>query len=220
MDSIFCMVDIVLLTIFEGRLYLVLCRRDKDPHEGAFTIPGGKIEPDADLDDREAALRVLLEKAGIKSPYLEQLRTFAGRFRDQRRWSISIAHYALVPYEVVAGALGDNTKLVPVDEAIVLPFDHNEMVREALERVRIKGRYSSLPCALADEMFTIPELQKIYEIVLGEEQEKKKFRAAIKKMDILEKAPVPRRMTGGAPAEVYRVKKSFRNRLAFLDRGL
>jgi 8-oxo-dGTP diphosphatase len=214
------MVDVVLFTIVEGVLKLVLGLREEEPFANVYSLIGGKIEPDLDVNERAAALRIIQKKTGIISPYVEQLYTFGGRYRDQRRWSISIAHYALVPYEVIEPALGKRIKLVDADEDITLPFDHTAMVKMALGRIRSKSRYSSLPLHLMRDAFTYAELRAMYEIVLGEPQEKKKFQFHIEKMDILEKLEgAPKKSTGGAPAYLYRVKRDFQDRIAILERG-
>ena len=92
-------VDVVLLTLREESLHVALARREHDPHAGAWTLPGGWVHTDEDDDALAAAVRILRAKAGLESPYLEQLKTFASRHRDGRGWSVSIAHYALAPFE-------------------------------------------------------------------------------------------------------------------------
>src|SRR5690606_15520941 len=95
----FVTVDIVLLTLEPQGLSAALVMRDREPHAGVWTLPGGWIHTDEDEDALSAAARILKSKAGLESPYLEQLATFANRDRDPRGWSVSIAYYALVPSE-------------------------------------------------------------------------------------------------------------------------
>jgi 8-oxo-dGTP diphosphatase len=90
-------VDIVLLTLIDGQLCTALILRDKEPHSGEWTLPGGWVHADEVEDAHGAAVRILKTKAGLDSPYLEQLQTFANRHRESRGWSVSIAFYALMP---------------------------------------------------------------------------------------------------------------------------
>ena len=138
-------VDVVILTLKEGALHVALAKREHAPHAGTWTLPGGWVHTDEDEDALAAAQRILEAKAGLESPYLEQLKTFASRHRDNRGWSVSIAHYALVPFEA-AGSPAVEWRAV--DSIRTLPFDHAEILRTAVERVRSKTAWSSLPVHL------------------------------------------------------------------------
>ena len=135
-------VDIVLLSLIDDELCAALLRRSRPPHEGEWTLPGGFVHTDTDEDALAAAMRILKTKAGIESPYLEQLQTFAGRHRDSRGWSVSIGYYALVPHRTLpppaesVGAGEAMLKWRPVDSIRSLPFDHREILRTAVDRVR------------------------------------------------------------------------------------
>ena len=220
MKEVICTVDVVLLTIRDDALMVALVEREQDPFKGRLALPGGYIHADEDHSAFDAAMRVITRKAGITPPYLEQLSTFTGPARDPRGWSVSIAHYALVPFDVISQAR-NAVKLVPVDGKRELPFDHDSMVQKAAERLRNKSQYSSLPCFLAGEVFTLPQLQRIYEVLMGEPINKVSFRRKIGEMDMLE--PLEGGFdTAGAhrPAQLYRLKSAFRQRLMLLERGL
>ena len=221
MNNIICTVDVVLLTLQDDSLKVALLKRDREPFKDAAALPGGYIHIDEDDDARDAALRVLKEKAGIDAPYLEQLATFSGPVRDPRGWSVSIAYYALVPFELIDRAGNPALKLANVDRPPSLPFDHRAIVKTAVSRLRSKSQYSSLPCHLAGETFTLPQLQRIYEALMGEPINKVSFRRKMTEMDMLD--VVDGRMEAhGAhrPAQVYRLKPAFRQRLQLLERGL
>jgi 8-oxo-dGTP diphosphatase len=216
-----CTVDVVLLTLAEGGLSVALLARDHAPFKGAYALPGGYIHPAEDGDARDAALRVMTAKAGLAVPYLEQLSTFAGPRRDPRGWSISIAHYALVPFDLLAVATSVQVRLFAVDALPELPFDHRAIIETAVERLRNKSQYSSLPCFLAGETFTLPRLQRIYEALMGETLNKVSFRRKMTEMDMLD-ALDGQFDTSGAhrPAQLYRLKPAFRRQLMVLERGL
>lgn len=219
--SIVCTVDVVLLCLVGRVLNAVLLRRDAPPFEGAFALPGGYIHADADADTLDAAVRVLRDKVGISSTYLEQLGTFSGSARDPRGWSISIAYYALVPETLLAGRRDASCRLLPVDGLRSLPFDHREIVLAAVERVRNKSSYSSLPVYLCGEQFTLPKLQAVYEALLGEPINKVSFRRKMEELDMLEPVAGAREMgRANRPAQLYRLKGHCRSRLSLSGRAI
>jgi 8-oxo-dGTP diphosphatase len=211
-------IDVVILTLKDAALHVALAQREHAPHAGTWTLPGGWVHTDEDEDALAGAQRILEAKAGLKSPYLEQLKTFANRHRDDRGWSVSIAHYALVRFEAAeSGAV----QWRPVDAIRTLPFDHAEILRTAVERVRSKTAWSSLPVHLLPATFTLSELQRVYEQVLGSELDKRTFRRRIEELDLVEPAPGAR-PAGAAhrPAQAYRVKRRFGRELALSERLL
>jgi 8-oxo-dGTP diphosphatase len=221
MNSIICTVDVVLLTLKGGRLHVALIRRDHQPFLGVLALPGGYVHAEEDADTQDAAVRMLRDKTGIASPYLEQLATFSGRGRDPRGWSISVAYYALVPEAVIAGGGHPEVELLPVESLKGLPFDHLQIIAAAMQRVRNKSSYSSLPVYLCGETFTLPQLQKVYEAILGEPINKVSFRRKLEELDILDLVEGAME-TGKAhrPAQLYRLKKCFRQQLSLTDRAL
>lgn len=213
-----CTVDIVLLTLRAGQLQVMLLKRDREPFAGALALPGGYVHASEDQDCEDAAQRVLLNKAGLKSPYLEQLASFSGPARDPRGWSVSVAYMALVPAPEPALP---GQHWLPVDRLPQLPFDHGRIVAAAAERVRNKSQYSSLPVHLCPEPFTLPQLHGIYETLLGETINAVSFRRKMDELAILEPVPGAKRAEGPhRPAQLYRLKDEFRQTLRLVGRGL
>ena len=216
-----CTVDVVVLTVRDEGLMVAVLKREHEPFQARLALPGGYIHADEDVSAYAAAMRVIQEKAGIVPPYLEQLSTFSGPSRDPRGWSVSIAHYALVPFDVIARAGNASVQLLPVDRSLSLPFDHELMIQKAVERLRNKSQYSSLPCFLAGDVFTLPQLQRIYELLMGEPLNKVSFRRKITEMDMLEPVAGSFESAGAhRPAQLYRLKAAFKQRLMLLERGL
>ncbi|HPT51020.1 MAG TPA: NUDIX hydrolase [Accumulibacter sp.] len=221
MSDIICTVDVVLLTLKNGALHVALLKRDHPPFEGVLALPGAYVQADEDADTQESAARMLRAKTGIASPYLEQLATFSGRCRDPRGWSLSVAYYALVAEKSLVPAVHPDVTLSAVEQIKDLPFDHRQIVDAAVRRVRDKSAYSSLPVHLCGETFTLPRLQAVYEAVLGEPINKVSFRRKIEELAILERVEGAME-TGKAhrPAQLYRLKKHFRQCLSLSDRAL
>lgn len=203
------MVDVVLLTVLNEKLHVGLVRRENEgePFYGAWCLPGGFIRPQEDLDASDTAKRVLATKAGVTSPYLEQLATFTGAARDPRGWSASIAYYALVPAHV-APVNSESFNWVPADDVLAkkLPFDHSEIVRSAVERVRSKTSYSALPVHLMPEEFTMTELRTVYEQILGGRLDKRGFLRRMDELDVLEETG-NMKAEGHRPARLHRFKR-------------
>lgn len=218
--AVICTVDVVLMTLRQDALQVALVRRERAPFAGVLALPGGYIHAQEDADTRASAVRVLQARLGLAAPYLEQLATFSGPVRDPRGWSVAVAYCALVPPDWLAPAL-DRMELAAVDALPPLPFDHGRMVAAAVERVRSKSQYSSMPVHLCDEPFTLPQLQSVYEAVRGEAINKVSFRRKVHELDMLEAVPGALQ-TGGAhrPAQLYRLRSAYRNSLSLSPRGL
>ena len=203
-------VDVVPITIRDERLMVMLGRRKAPPFEGCEALIGGFVHVDEDADAAETAARVLAQKAGISGMFLEQLGTFSGATRDPRGWSASVAYFALVPYAKVEGTLGEDVFLRPLERPGRLPFDHAAIVKAALHRVRGKGAYSTLPARLLPLRFTLGELRRTYEIVMGEALDNSSFRRKMRELDIVEEIPgdTTRGEAGGTkrPSQAYRLK--------------
>lgn len=199
-------VDVVLFTLSGDRLKIALLRREREPYANQLALPGGYIHPEEDKDSLAAAERMLRQKTGIQSPYLEQLFTFTGGVRDPRGWSASIAYYALVHENALVAGDAYPFELCPADQLPDLPFDHNRITEYALKRLRDKSTYSSLPCHLLPPLFTLSELQHTYEQILGSPLDKSVFRRKLNEMDFLEAAPNEVRQGKHRPAQLYRLR--------------
>ncbi|MGR8930543.1 MAG: NUDIX hydrolase [Gammaproteobacteria bacterium] len=220
-QAVISTVDIVLLTLQDGCLCVALSKRDKEPYAGVDALPGGYVHIEEDRDCLDAAIRILREKTRLVPPYLEQLQTFAGASRDPRGWSLSVAYFALVNVDLIVSASHLGLSLHSVDKLRRLPFDHNDIIASAVQRIRNKSQYSSLPCYLAGETFTLPRLQKIYEACLGDELNKVSFRRKMDELAVLEEVSGQTEISGShRPAKLYRLKSEFKDRLQLLERGL
>ncbi len=209
-------VDIVIFTALNEQLQVLLVKRpegDAEPFPGMWALPGGFIDVERDPSLEECARRKLREKTGVDAPYLEQLASWGGKTRDPRGWSATHVYYALVPHEAVQlqkGANAADVEWFPVGETGVetrLAFDHEEILATGIERLRNKAEYTSLPVYLLSEEFTLPELQQVYEVVLGRPIDKSAFRTRITSADMLEEVEGVR--TGPyRPAQLYTLRSA------------
>jgi len=191
----FTTVDILIFTVMDDALKVLLVQRPVDgdePFPGLWALPGGFVDVDRDADLESCARRKLREKTGVASPYLEQLGSWGGAARDPRGWSATHAYFALLASDGVALAKGANAADVAwfdVDDPQLakkkLAFDHGAILRAGIERLRSKVEYTSLPAYLLAEPFTLPQLQRTYEIVLGRPVDKSGFRTRMLAADFL-----------------------------------
>lgn len=172
-------VDVALLTLTEKGLMVALHERHNEPYRGALALPGGYIHTNEDGSLEDAVRRTLREKTKLEPRYIEQLQTFAGPGRDPRGWSVAISYVALVPLKDLVAAESGVFKFHPVDRLPDLAFDHAEQIRAAVQRVRNKSSYSTLPCWLLPETFTLTQLQHTYEVVFGETVTRATFRSRL-----------------------------------------
>ncbi|WP_433381666.1 NUDIX hydrolase [Actinoplanes sp. CA-142083] len=169
-------VDVVALTIRDGRLCVLLVERGEQPLAGRRALPGGFVRPEETLD--QAAMRELGEETGLRPGegeltrvHLEQLRSYGDPHRDPRMRVFTVAYLAFAPSlpDPRAGSDAAAASWVPVTEAGDLAFDHDAILADGLERARSKLEYTPLATAFAGAEFTISELRQIYAAVWGEE---------------------------------------------------
>jgi 8-oxo-dGTP diphosphatase len=204
-------VDVALLTVRDDRLQLLLVQPDTPLLAGRWALPGRRVRDDESLDD--TAHRALAELASISAPdaHLEQLQTYGDPARDPRGRVVSVAYLALTPttddpVDDRRARFWDVTDL-GAGQGPVFAYDHERIVRDAIERARSKLEYTSLATAFVEEPFTLGELRRVYEAVWGVPLDAANFRRkVVTTRDFVVEAeglasPGP---AGGRPAKRYR----------------
>lgn len=171
-----------------SKLKILLIRRGSEPFKDSWALPGGFVEMDEDLET--AALRELEEETGVKNVFIEQLYTFGAPNRDPRGRVVSVAYFALVNLEehpVAAASDAGGVKWFETEKLPTLAFDHRLIMNVAIARLRAKVRYQPIGFELLPEYFTLSQLQKLYETILGVEAlNKRNFRTRILRMGVLQ----------------------------------
>lgn len=191
------MVDISIFTIKDDKLQVLLVRRGGHPFKGMWSLPGGAVHVekngkyrfDETLDD--AAKRELFEETGVEARYLEQVMTYGNATRDPRQWTLSVSYFALMDstqLNIQHGSDAAEVKWHVVKDfgvRVKLGFDHKELLSDAIRRLRSKVEYTAIAACLLPQAFTLPQLKKVYEILLQEEVPNKSFRRRIDGSDII-----------------------------------
>lgn len=205
-------VDCVVFAIEDDALKVLLVRRGLAPFEGQWALPGGFVRMAETTD--EAARRELLEETGLANVFLEQLYTFSEVDRDPRERVVSVAHFALVRSAALhAGSDAAEASWFEVRAVPALAFDHKQILNSALERLRGKVRYQPLGFELLPAKFTLGQLQRLYESILGRSLDKRNFRRAFLRMNILEELDELEEDVSHRPSRLYRFNKAEYKRL-------
>jgi 8-oxo-dGTP diphosphatase len=210
-------VDVVILTMSEGRLHVLLVRRGEAPFEGMWAIPGGFKRPTETLD--EAAKRELVEETGVDAAsLLTQFGAYGDPGRDPRMNVVTVAYLAVLRDvgAVVAGTDAAEAKLVPMADVLEgrleLAFDHPQIARDAIERVRVELEVTGVATAFVGSTFTLAELRAVYEAIWGVQLDAANFRRSVVTEDGW-LIPTGRRAqsgpAGGRPAELYRAGQAW-----------
>ncbi len=201
--------------IGDGQVSVIVHRRtnEKEPYFNCLSLPGGMIHTEEDTDDRAACERVLREKILMEVSFLEQLQTFSGVSRDPRGWSSTVAYYTLIPWQKLENwwnQKNDNVSLLPIHKIhkkiASLAFDHAEIIQVAIERLNAKARYSSIPCLLLNETFTLKQMHEIYQEIKGKESDVATFRRKVFSLNLLEEVEGAFELGPQRPAQLYKLR--------------
>jgi len=216
-------VDIVLLTVIDGGLNALFIRRAEHPDVGIWSLPGGFMRIEESLD--ASAQRVLIEKVGLKRLFLEQLYTFGAPDRDPRMRIVSVAYYALIPFERIKMGGVHDVQLMEVHvpwegekggaagirdrdgKSLPLAFDHAEILGLSVKRLRGKLNYAPIGFELLPREFTLRKLQEIHETILNRPLNKDSFRRRMLASAMVLATGKRESDVGHRPAELFRFSR-------------
>ena len=200
--------DVVIFTIQQNKLSVLLVKRANEPFKDRWAIPGGFIRLSENLD--EAALRILKEKTNVENIYLEQLYTFGDPLRYPNARVITVAYFALIRSDDIELSFDRTSTEVKWHEVYNLPklaFDHKEIIESSLKRMRERLEFCPIAFQLLPEKFTLTELQKSYELILGKKLDKRNFRKKALTGLILKELPEMTKSGSKRPARLYSFDK-------------
>ena len=207
-SKVFVSVDCIVFGFDNDKLKLLIGRRQMDPGRGEWSLYGGFVREDESLV--EAANRVLFTLTGLKDIYMKQVGAFGAIDRDPGERVITVAYCALINVKDYDDELRQEhgVEWVSINEMPKLYSDHNEMVRKAVTLLRRRISTEPLSFNLLPELFTLTQLQHVYEAILGEQIDKRNFRKRIKSIDFIEKTEHIDKLTSKRGASLYRFNKN------------
>jgi ADP-ribose pyrophosphatase YjhB (NUDIX family) len=194
----------VVFQVRAGKLQVLLWERAKDPFAGAWSLPGGYLEPGETLE--QSIRRHLAGKVDVRElSHLEQLETLSDPHRHPQEWQLATAYLGIVPLGVDP-ALPEDTNWHSVDRLPRLAFDHRSITLAGRDRLRAKLSYTNIGFALAPETFTLSELRDIYAAALGHDLSATNLQRVLVRRGVLEPTGERRESgrAGGRPAAVFR----------------
>lgn len=198
-------VDIIIFTVDSKDLKVLLIKRKIAPFKGMWAIPGGFVRHGETLS--EAAKRELNEETNVTDIYLEQLYSFGDPGRDPRAWVITVAYFALIGSDKLELRAATDAEEVAWHSMYKLPelaFDHEKILKYALERLRNKLSYTTVGFQLLPQKFTLTELQRVYEIILNRPIDKRNFRKKILSENMLTELQETKMDGIHRPARLYK----------------
>lgn len=192
----------------ENGVSVLLIKRKNPPFEKMWALPGGLVLTDESLDD--AVSRELKEEAGIDVSYLEQLYTFGNPARDPRNHAISVSYFGLVrpkDFQPSADTDADDVAWFNIKKLPRLAFDHRKIIDAAIKRLRGKLKYEPVGFELLDKEFPFSDFEKLYQILLDQDLDRRNFKKKIMALGILEQLDKSIQRPVGRPARLFRFNK-------------
>ena len=209
-SKVWVSVDCIIFGFEGNKLKLLIGKRQMDPGRGEWSLYGGFVNSNENLED--AANRVLYNLTGLRKLYMKQVGAFGAIDRDPGERVISIAYCALINVKDYDDSLREQYGLewFNLDEMPKLYSDHNEMIKKAIFLLRQRIKTEPLSFNLLPSLFTLTQLQRVYEAILGQEIDKRNFRKRIKTFDFIEKTDLIDKFHSKRGAALYRfIKKTY-----------
>ena len=200
-------VDCIIFGFDQNKLKILIGRRNMDPGRGEWSLYGGFVRNDESID--AAAQRTLLELTGLRNIYMSQVGAFGNIDRDPGERVVSVAYYALINVKDYSERLRKQhgVEWVNIEDIPQMYSDHNAMIAKARKLIQQKIKTNPVGFELLPELFTLTQLQRLYEAVNGEPLDKRNFRKRIKDMDYIEKTELIDKQTSKRGASLYRFNK-------------
>lgn len=215
-QKIFVAVDAVVFGYQTNKLWVLLIKQKYGAMKGKWVLPGGFVKDGEGLTD--AVKRELKEETGITVSYLEQLYTFGDDpHRDPRSQVVSVAYFALVnpkKLKLKADTDAEDAHWFDVYELPKLGYDHNNIIKTGLERLKGKLTYQPIGFDLLDKSFPFSDLENLYKTILGKEIDRRNFRKKMLSFDLLQETDKIKKEGSGRPAKLFTFNKQKYNKLA------
>lgn len=203
-DKMYVAADCIIFGFDAGTLKLLVFQRRIKPLKGEWSLIGSFVKLEEDVS--AAAERVLRDITGLENVFMEELRTYGSKDRDPGFRCISIGHFALIRINEYDKELVERHGAVwfDIDDLPNLVLDHNQMVVDALEKLKIKARFQPIGFELLPKKFTIPQLQLLYEAIYQKKLDTRNFRKKVLSLNVLNKLEEKDKSTSKRGAFLYK----------------
>ncbi|AXO79346.1 NUDIX hydrolase [Olleya aquimaris] len=207
-QSIQLSVDAVVFGYESGTVSVLLIKRKYEPFKGQWAIPGGFVLNKESLE--EAVQRELKEETGLEINYLEQLYTFGNPDRDPRNRVVSVAYFGLIKpsaFKIFASTDAEAVQWFDINELPNLSFDHDSILKLAINRLQNKMTYEPIGFELLDNKFPFSDIEKLYSSLLGRAIDRRNFRKKLLRFNILDELNEKTSKGSGRPAKLFKFNK-------------
>ncbi|WP_289045387.1 NUDIX domain-containing protein [uncultured Olleya sp.] len=207
-QSIRLSVDAVVFGYESGTVSVLLIKRKYEPFKGQWAIPGGFVLNKESLE--EAVQRELKEETGLEINYLEQLYTFGNPDRDPRNRVVSVAYFGLIKpsaFKIFASTDAEAVQWFDINELPNLSFDHDSILKLAINRLQNKMTYEPIGFELLDNKFPFSDIEKLYSSLLGRAIDRRNFRKKLLSFNILDELNEKTSKGSGRPAKLFKFNK-------------
>ncbi len=207
-QQILVAVDAVVFGYSGNKIQILLIKQKFGIKKNRWALPGGFVKDKENLD--EAVLRELKEETGVKANYLEQLYTFGAVHRDKRSRVISISYLALINpnnYKLKADTDALDAQWYDLDDIPNLAFDHQDIIKTGIERLKAKINYQPIGFELLNTNFPFSDLENLYQTILGKQIDRRNFRKKLLSFGILQETTKFQKIGSGRPAKLFRFNK-------------
>lgn len=212
-DKLLISVDCIIFAVDRGELKLLLTRRNFEPEKGRWSLMGGFVRYDESI--KHAAVRVLKGLTGLEGIFMQQVGAFGEVDRDPGERVVSVAYYALLNFEEIDHKLIEQHDAVwmDVNNLPELGFDHKEMIERALSEMRRRAMTEPLAINLLPRLFSLTQLQNLYETVLDKKLDKRNFRRRILESGFIEPTDQIDKLSSRRGARLYQISDVYSDKL-------
>lgn len=197
-----------IFTIDKGKLKILLVKRKNNPYQGHWALTGGALYNDEDLEDGRN--REIYEKTGLKKIEVKFSKVFGKKDRSPVMRMIAISYIGIIDaskVEIAKDTLKtSNAEWFEITSIPKLAYDHNEIIEEAIKTLKEEILKTDLLKVFFPNGFTLPELQKVYESILGKKLDRRNFRKKMLSLDMIIPTEEEEKFVGKKKAKIYKFK--------------
>ena len=204
-------IDCVIFGFDLNKMNLLLFKRRVNPFKGSWSLIGEVLENNVSLN--QSATDILSKLTGLENIYLKQLKTYGALNRDPKERVISIVYFSLIRVDKLSLKIVENydAKWFAFNELPDLILDHSDMVKDSISELRSIAKDQPLGFELLPKLFTLPQLQTLYECIYNTKFDSRNFRKKILSLNVLEKTNLKDKSTSRKGAFLFGFKENIVN---------